>query len=246
MSAQQGQGNAGLVTRLLAAAVDAVAVVIATARALPRCDGHQLLLVTAAVPVAAAESLDLDAHARCWSRRHTSRSRGRPQAAATAPPCSGSRALARSRRRLGWIRAMLRAITCVLVPIGLLWTAISPARRSWQDILVGTVVVYDRYRDGGEHATSPNRVASVAHSGSSGRGRMLGFLIVPLVPIVLMALALSLAYVEARLPAPGGGRHPDVTQLRQPRVGAIRADRYLAVNARRTLAEGSVVARRSY
>ena len=75
---------------------------------------------------------------------------------------------------------------------------------------------------------------------------MLGFLIVPLVPIVLMALALSLAYVEARLPAPGGGRHPDVTQLRQPRVGSIRADRYLAVNARRTLAEGSVVARRSY
>ena len=75
---------------------------------------------------------------------------------------------------------------------------------------------------------------------------MLGFLIVPLVPIVLMALALSLAYVEARLPAPGGGRHPDVTQLRQPRVGAIRADRYLAVNARRTLAERSVVARCSY
>jgi hypothetical protein len=75
---------------------------------------------------------------------------------------------------------------------------------------------------------------------------MLGFLIVPLVPIVLMALALSLAYVEARLPAPRGGRHPDATQLRQPRVGAIRADRCLAVNARRTLAEGSVVARRSY
>ena len=31
MSAQQGEGNAGLVTRLLAAAVDAIAVVIATA-----------------------------------------------------------------------------------------------------------------------------------------------------------------------------------------------------------------------
>jgi hypothetical protein len=44
---------------------------------------------------------------------------------------------------------------------------------------------------------------------------MLGFLIVPLVPIVLMALALSLAYVEARLPPPRGGRHPDVTQLRR-------------------------------
>jgi uncharacterized RDD family membrane protein YckC len=67
------------------------------------------------------------------------------------------RVLARSRRRLGWIRALLRAITCVLVPIGLLWTAISPARRSWHDILVGTVVVYDRYRDRGEHAMTPER-----------------------------------------------------------------------------------------
>src|SRR5690349_867859 len=32
--------------------------------ALPRCDGRQLLLVTAAVPVAATEPVDLDAHAR--------------------------------------------------------------------------------------------------------------------------------------------------------------------------------------
>jgi uncharacterized RDD family membrane protein YckC len=69
----------------------------------------------------------------------------------------GVRVLARSRSRLGWVRAMLRAIICVLVPIGLLWSAISPARRSWQDILVGTVVVYDRYRDRGEHAMTPER-----------------------------------------------------------------------------------------
>lgn len=71
----------------------------------------------------------------------------------------GVRVLARSRKRLGWVRALLRAITCVLVPIGLLWTAISPARRSWHDILVGTVVVYDRYRDRGEHAMTPERTA---------------------------------------------------------------------------------------
>jgi uncharacterized RDD family membrane protein YckC len=74
----------------------------------------------------------------------------------------GVRVLARSRRRLGWIRAMLRTVIYVLVPIGLLRTAISPTRRSWHDILVGPVVVYDRYRDGGEHATMPDRVESKA------------------------------------------------------------------------------------
>ena len=74
----------------------------------------------------------------------------------------GVRVLARSRRRLGWIRSMLRAVICVVVPIGLLWTAISPTRRSWHDILVGTVVVYDRYRDRGEHAMTPDRVESKA------------------------------------------------------------------------------------
>jgi len=57
---------------------------------------------------------------------------------------------------------MLRAVICVLVPIGLLWTTISPTRRSWPDIIVGTVVVYDRYRDGREHASMPDRVESKA------------------------------------------------------------------------------------
>ena len=83
----------------------------------------------------------------------------------------GVRVLARSRKRLGWVRAMLRAITCVLVPIGLLWSAISPARRSWQDILVGTVVVYDRYRDRGEHAMTPERTTLPTGERSPARSR---------------------------------------------------------------------------
>lgn len=46
-------------------------------------------------------------------------------------------------RRLGWPRAVLRAALCVVFPAGLLWVAISPRRRSVQDILLRSVVVYD-------------------------------------------------------------------------------------------------------
>ena len=153
MSAQQGEGNAGLVTRLLAAAVDAVAVVIATAGLYLGATGISFfwspLRFQWPHPSPWTSTLTL-----MWSRRvphgrvgdHGPQLRGYP-ARRTCPRAES--------RRLGWIRAMLRAITCVLVPIGLLWTAISPARRSWQDILVGTVVVYDRYRDRGEHAMTP-------------------------------------------------------------------------------------------
>ena len=156
MSAQQGEGNAGLVTRVLAAAVDAIAVVIATAGLYLGATGISFFwsplrfqwpqpgpwISTLTLMSVAAAYLTV-----AWAT--TGRSYG--------ATLLGVRVLARSRRRLGWIRAMLRAITCVLVPIGLLWTAISPVRRSWHDILVGTVVVYDRYRDRGEHAMMPER-----------------------------------------------------------------------------------------
>jgi hypothetical protein len=43
------------------------------------------------------------------------------------------------------------------VPIGLLWTAVSPTRRSLHDYLVRSVVIYDWHRDGGERAMAPDR-----------------------------------------------------------------------------------------
>jgi uncharacterized RDD family membrane protein YckC len=159
MSVQQGQGNAGLVTRLLAAAVDAVTVAIATAGLYLGAAGIRFFwsplqfqwpqpstwFSTFMLALVATLYLTI-----AWAT--TGRSYG--------ATLLGVRVLARSQRRLGWIRALLRAAICVLLPIGLLWTAISPARRAWQDILVRTVVVYDRYRDGGEHATTPGRVES--------------------------------------------------------------------------------------
>jgi hypothetical protein len=38
---------------------------------------------------------------------------------------------------------ILRAIACVLFPLGLLWSGISASRRSLQDLVLRTVVVYD-------------------------------------------------------------------------------------------------------
>jgi uncharacterized RDD family membrane protein YckC len=54
----------------------------------------------------------------------------------------GVRVVALGRRRLGWWRSGLRAVLCVFVPLGLLWSAVSVNRRSVQDLLVGSAVVY--------------------------------------------------------------------------------------------------------
>jgi len=62
---------------------------------------------------------------------------------------------------------------------------------------------------------------------STGRGRMLGVLIVPLVPIVLITITLALASVEARLPPRRtvDGRSI-VARLRPQRDEAIEAGRW--------------------
>lgn len=45
--------------------------------------------------------------------------------------------------RLGLTRAFARAVACAVVPIGLLWCALDRDRRSLQDLLLRTAVVYD-------------------------------------------------------------------------------------------------------
>jgi uncharacterized RDD family membrane protein YckC len=50
---------------------------------------------------------------------------------------------------LGWLRAAVRAVMYVVFPLGLLWSVVSVRRRSVQDVLVRSVVVYDWHRDGG-------------------------------------------------------------------------------------------------
>jgi len=56
----------------------------------------------------------------------------------------GLRVVGRRTDRVPAVVALLRAIGCVLVPIGLIWVAVDSRRRSLQDIVFGTRVVYVR------------------------------------------------------------------------------------------------------
>jgi len=55
----------------------------------------------------------------------------------------GLRVLSSRHQLLGWPRSALRAVVCVIWPIGLLWSGVSGSRRSVADLLLRTVVVYD-------------------------------------------------------------------------------------------------------
>jgi len=144
--------HAGVVTRLLAAAVDAVVVVIVTALLDLAAAGARflwspvnfrwprpettvtvvVLLLVAVVYLAVAWAL-------------TGRSYG--------SRLMGLRVLSSRNQLLGWTRSILRALMSVLWPVGLLWCGISRTRLSFADVLLRTVVVYDtqpyvRVRDG--------------------------------------------------------------------------------------------------
>lgn len=56
----------------------------------------------------------------------------------------GLRVVSRGGARLKTMIALLRALACVLFPLGLAWVAVDKQRRSVQDILLSTRVVYDR------------------------------------------------------------------------------------------------------
>lgn len=55
----------------------------------------------------------------------------------------GLRVLDRRGRRPGWPLAVARAVLCAVVPLGLFWVLVSPRNRSVQDALLRTSVVYD-------------------------------------------------------------------------------------------------------
>jgi len=55
----------------------------------------------------------------------------------------GLRVRGRRGRRLGPLRALARAAFCAFFPIGLFWCVITPERRSVQDLVLWTAVVYD-------------------------------------------------------------------------------------------------------
>jgi uncharacterized RDD family membrane protein YckC len=56
----------------------------------------------------------------------------------------GLRLVGRRKPRLGPLVALLRAITCVFFPVGLLWVVVDQRRRSVQDVVFGSRVIYVR------------------------------------------------------------------------------------------------------
>jgi len=55
----------------------------------------------------------------------------------------GVRVVNRRGDRLGWLLAAVRSAFCIVFPVGLAWTIISPANRSIQDLVLRTSVVHD-------------------------------------------------------------------------------------------------------
>jgi hypothetical protein len=70
-----------------------------------------------------------------------------------------------SRGRLGWWRAGLRALLCVIFPVGLFWSAVSRGRRSVQDVLMRSVVVDDW------HPSVTDHIARLRTRRKARRGR---------------------------------------------------------------------------
>jgi len=56
----------------------------------------------------------------------------------------GLRVVDRNADRLRWSTALLRAAACVLFPIGLAWVVLDSRRRSLQDLVFGSRVIYNR------------------------------------------------------------------------------------------------------
>jgi uncharacterized RDD family membrane protein YckC len=151
---------AGVVTRTLAAVVDAAVVagavvLIYFAVAVARFAWSPLTFRWPA-PSAPMSSSAFVAMATvyltvAWAR--TGRTRG--------GSLLGVRVVSAQLAPLGWWRAALRAVAYVVFPLGLLWSAVSPTRRSVQDALVRSLVVYDSRRDGGARLGEATRRSDV-------------------------------------------------------------------------------------
>jgi uncharacterized RDD family membrane protein YckC len=137
------QGNrAGVVTRVVANVVDAavvVALVVAGYAAVnglvfmvdPR--GFQFVEVGALLSVSSGLVTYVLYATAAWSTV------GRTYGCHVM----GLRVVGRRGRRLHLLTAFVRAVLCVVFPIGLLWCAVSRTQRSVQDLVLRTAVIYD-------------------------------------------------------------------------------------------------------
>jgi uncharacterized RDD family membrane protein YckC len=139
--AYQGH-RAGMVTRTIAAGVDCVIVLLIVAIGLVGLNGVYFVLdplrfgavgISQTVLVTAALGTAVLYLAATWSI--LGRSYG----------CHlmGLRIVDRHGRSPRLWLALVRALFCVFFPLGLLWCLLGRSRRSLQDLLLGTSVVYD-------------------------------------------------------------------------------------------------------
>jgi uncharacterized RDD family membrane protein YckC len=134
--------HAGLVSRLIANAVDGLTVVAVLAAGYAGLNGLLFMLdprnfefrgTSVLGSLTAAAVVLVLYQVTAWST--TGRTYGHH--------LMGLRVVGTHEERLWVPRALLRSVLCVLLPIGLLWCAVSPTRRSLQDIVVRTWVIYD-------------------------------------------------------------------------------------------------------
>jgi uncharacterized RDD family membrane protein YckC len=141
--------RAGLVTRLVANTVDALSVGVALLAAYAGFNGLLFLssprdfefVTSSALLSVTTALLALVAYmTAAWSI--TGRTYG--------DHVMGLRVVGRRGQRVWPPTALVRAALCVAFPIGLLWCGVSASRRSVQDVLLRTAVIYD-WRPRREH-----------------------------------------------------------------------------------------------
>jgi len=175
----QGQ-TAGVVSRSIAASVDATLVAVCVVGAYLGLNGLLFLInprdfsfhgAHLLFSLAVAWGFSVLYLTACWAL--TGRSYG----------CHvmGLRVVGRRGGRLHFLGALVRAALCALIPIGLFWCGISRTNKSFQDIFLGTRVVYDwtsRRRVVQPHAadltiapSSPRDEAGAGGPGKAGSSR---------------------------------------------------------------------------
>jgi uncharacterized RDD family membrane protein YckC len=148
--------HAGVVTRLLAAGVDVVAVVLLTVLLDLAAAGARFVWSPMdfrwprpATEIAVVVLLCVAVLYLTVAWAMTGRTYG--------DRLLGLRVVSDRGRLLGWIRSFVRALTSVLWPVGLLWSGISRTRSSLQDLVLRTVVVYDAHPYMATPAAEPSR-----------------------------------------------------------------------------------------
>lgn len=135
--------NAGIVSRGAAGIVDvivvgvilgAIYVGLALTRMIINPTGFQLPHLSAVFSTAVTVSCAIVYLTGCWAL----------SGCTVGAVVLGVRVLGRSSERIPPVVALLRAVACVLFPIGLAWVVVDRNRRSIQDRVLGTRVVYVR------------------------------------------------------------------------------------------------------